>query len=115
VVRAALCDEAMRLTRSLTVLMPDEPEAWGLLALMLLQHSRRHARVGADGVPVTLEEQDLSRIGTRSRRDWRLWIALPAGGYPAPINCRPRSPPATRPRPRPGTPIGRRSPNCTTD
>ena len=61
VVRGALCDEAIRLTRSLTAMMPDEPEAWGLLALMLLQHSRRDARVRADGVPVTLEEQDRSR------------------------------------------------------
>jgi RNA polymerase sigma-70 factor, ECF subfamily len=61
VVRAALCDEAIRLTRSLTALMPDEPEARGLLALMLLQHSRRDARVGADGAPITLQEQDRSR------------------------------------------------------
>jgi len=61
VVRASLCDEAIRLARSLTALMPDEPEAWGLLALMLLQHSRRGARVGADGAPTTLEEQDRSR------------------------------------------------------
>jgi len=60
-VRASLCDEAIRLAGSLTALMPDEPEAWGLLALMLLQHSRRDARVGADGVPITLEEQDRSR------------------------------------------------------
>ena len=56
VVRAALCDEAMRLTRSLTVLMPDEPEARGLLTLLLLQRSRRDARVGGHGVPMTLKE-----------------------------------------------------------
>jgi len=41
--------------------MPDEPEAMGALALMLLHHSRRHARVGDDGELITLEDQDRSR------------------------------------------------------
>ncbi|MDQ1578820.1 MAG: polymerase sigma-70 factor, subfamily, partial [Microbacteriaceae bacterium] len=53
-----LASEAIRVTRALVQLMPDEPEAAGLLALMLLQDSRRDARMGADGVPLTLEEQD---------------------------------------------------------
>ena len=44
-VRRELCDEAIRLTRVLGGLMPDEPEVAGLLALMLLHHSRRDARV----------------------------------------------------------------------
>ncbi|HZE39376.1 MAG TPA: RNA polymerase sigma factor [Stackebrandtia sp.] len=59
-IRAELCDEAIRLTRLLTALMPDEPEAWGLLALLLLSHSRRDARVDADGELVLLADQDRS-------------------------------------------------------
>jgi RNA polymerase sigma-70 factor, ECF subfamily len=57
-VRGELCDEAIRLGRLLAVLMPDEPEALGLLALMLLQDSRRAARAGNE--LVLLEEQDRS-------------------------------------------------------
>jgi predicted RNA polymerase sigma factor len=57
-VRNDLCDEAIRLGKLLAVLMPDEPEALGLLALMLLQDSRRAARVGRDGELVLLEDQD---------------------------------------------------------
>ena len=48
-VRASLCAEAIRLARLLVALMPDEPEAIGLLALMLLHDSRRAARVDASG------------------------------------------------------------------
>jgi RNA polymerase sigma-70 factor, ECF subfamily len=59
-VRGDLCDEAIRLAKLLAVLMPDEPEALGLLALMLLQDSRRAARVGPDGELVLLEDQDRS-------------------------------------------------------
>jgi RNA polymerase sigma-70 factor (ECF subfamily) len=57
-VRASLCDEAIRLGRVLTELMPDEPEASGLLALMMLHHARRAARVDEAGDLVPLEEQD---------------------------------------------------------
>jgi RNA polymerase sigma-70 factor, ECF subfamily len=60
VVRGDLCDEAIRLGKLLAVLMPDEPEALGLLALMLLQDSRRAARVDPDGELVLLEDQDRS-------------------------------------------------------
>jgi RNA polymerase sigma-70 factor, ECF subfamily len=60
-VRQALCAEAIRLTRTLAELMPDEPEALGLLALMLLHHARRAGRVDDAGDLVTLEEQDRSR------------------------------------------------------
>jgi RNA polymerase sigma-70 factor, ECF subfamily len=60
-VRADLCDEAIRLARVLVGLMPGEPEAQGLLALMLLQHSRRDARSDASGELVLLEEQDRAR------------------------------------------------------
>lgn len=60
-VRVGLCADAIRLGRVLVRLMPDEPEAVGLLALMLLQDSRRAARVDAAGDLVTLEDQDRSR------------------------------------------------------
>jgi RNA polymerase sigma-70 factor (ECF subfamily) len=60
-VRAELCDEAIRLARVLHALMPREPEGAGLLALMLLQHSRRGARTDAEGELVLLEEQDRAR------------------------------------------------------
>ena len=67
-VRAELCDEAIRLGKLLAILMPDEPEVLGLLALMLLQDSRRAARVGADGELVLLEDQDRS-LWDRNRID----------------------------------------------
>jgi RNA polymerase sigma-70 factor, ECF subfamily len=60
-VRASLCDEAIRLAKLLAVLMPDEPEALGLLALMLLHDARRDARTAPDGSLVLLEDQDRSR------------------------------------------------------
>jgi RNA polymerase sigma-70 factor (ECF subfamily) len=59
-VRGDLCDEAVRLGKLLAVLMPDEPEVFGVLALMLFQDSRRAARVGPDGELVLLEHQDRS-------------------------------------------------------
>jgi RNA polymerase sigma-70 factor (ECF subfamily) len=57
-IRTGLCDEAIRLARLLRRLMPAEPEAAALQALMLLQHSRRDARVDSDGDLITLEDQD---------------------------------------------------------
>jgi RNA polymerase sigma-70 factor, ECF subfamily len=60
-VRSDLCAEAIRLARQLAELMPDEPEALGLLALMLLVESRRAARTAPDGSLVPLAEQDRSR------------------------------------------------------
>ena len=56
--RAALCDEAIRLARLLLRLFQTEPEIMGLLALMLLQHARVHARYDASGEIVLLENQD---------------------------------------------------------
>jgi RNA polymerase sigma-70 factor (ECF subfamily) len=67
-IRRDLCDEAIRLGKLLCVLMPDEPEALGLLALMLLQDSRREARVNPDGELVLLDEQDRS-LWNRARID----------------------------------------------
>ncbi len=60
VVRAELCREAIRLARIVTDLIPNEPEVRGLLALMLLQDSRRDARMTASGQLVLLEDQDRS-------------------------------------------------------
>ena len=61
IVRPDLTAEAIRLARLLATLMPDEPEATGLLALMLLHDARRASRLDADGELVTLEDQDRSR------------------------------------------------------
>ena len=66
-IRSALCDEAIRLARVLTSLLANEPqlaedpEALGLLALMLLHDSRRQSRVGPQGELILLDEQDRSR------------------------------------------------------
>ena len=60
-IRDQFCAEAIRLARVLVTLMPDEPEASGLLALLLLQDARRAARVDERGDLVTLEEQDRAR------------------------------------------------------
>jgi RNA polymerase sigma-70 factor (ECF subfamily) len=60
-VRVELCDEAIWLGRVVDRLLPEEPEALGLLALMLLQHSRRTARADDAGDLVLLEEQDRTR------------------------------------------------------
>jgi RNA polymerase sigma-70 factor (ECF subfamily) len=60
-VRDDLCAEAIRLGRLLAELMPDEPEVMGLLALMLLVHSRRTARTTIDGALVLLADQDRGR------------------------------------------------------
>jgi len=89
-----LAVEAIRLSRLLRDLMPNSDEAGGLLALMLLQHSRRSARV-VDGELVTLEDQDRSRwdtdaisealalLGGRRAGAW----AIP---HPGRTRCRPR-------------------------
>src|SRR5438270_995666 len=59
-IRRELCSEAIRLGRVLRAIDAKDPEGWGLLALMLLHDSRRHARADASGSLVTLEEQDRS-------------------------------------------------------
>jgi len=60
-VRADLCAEAVHLGRVLADLMPDEPEVWGVLALMLLTEARRPARTDPGGEIVLLADQDRSR------------------------------------------------------
>ena len=59
--RADLCEEALRLGRVLAELAPTEPEVHGLVALMEIQASRARARVGPDGDPILLLDQDRSR------------------------------------------------------
>jgi RNA polymerase sigma-70 factor, ECF subfamily len=62
--RAELCEEAIRLGKVLAVLMPDEAEAHGLLALMLLHDARREARLDEAGELVLLDDQDRSHWNT---------------------------------------------------
>jgi RNA polymerase sigma-70 factor, ECF subfamily len=83
VVRRELCDEAIRLARLLRQLMPDESEVRGLLALMLLHHSRRDARVDEQGGLVLLEHQDRSLWHAEEIREGieLAATALPRGPY----------------------------------
>jgi RNA polymerase sigma factor (sigma-70 family) len=59
--RPGLCDDAMRLGRILAELVPTEPEAHGLIALIEIQASRARARTARDGTPVLLNDQDRAR------------------------------------------------------
>ena len=59
--RPALCEDALRLGRVLAGLVPNEPEVHGLVALMEIQASRAHARVGPAGDPILLLDQDRTR------------------------------------------------------
>jgi len=81
--RAELAAEAIRLGRALAELMPDEPEVHGLLALMLLNESRRDARF-SDGTIVLLHEQDRSlwddRLVGQGRATLERALATGAGG-----------------------------------
>ena len=86
-IRADLTAEAIRLTRLIRALLPDDGEVAGLLALMLLTEARRPARVSATGELVTLDEQDrgawdaaLIAEGHRLVRE-RLASGLPPGRY----------------------------------
>jgi len=84
-VRRELCAEAIRLTRIVVELLPDAPEAAGLLALMLLHDARRDARVGEDGELVLLEAQDRSRWDAdRIEEGRRRLEAALAEGHPGP-------------------------------
>ena len=110
-VRHSLTDEAIRLARTLTELMPDEPEALALLALMLLHDARRGGRVDGGGDLVPLEEQDRMRWDQNAIDEGvELLDAARSRGR---TRCRRRSPHATRPRPTRRRPTGPRSPRCT--
>ncbi|MFE0628884.1 RNA polymerase sigma factor [Streptomyces sp. NPDC058864] len=84
--RPALCEDALRLARVLTGLMPKEPEAHGLAALLEIQASRSAARTGPDGQPVLLADQDRRRWDQLLiRRGFAaLARAEAAGGPPGP-------------------------------
>ena len=85
-VRDDLCREAIRLGRLLVELMPDEPEAVGLLALMLLAAARRDARTDADGALVPLPAQDRARWDAGLVAEGRdLVRPLPAPGPARPV------------------------------
>jgi RNA polymerase sigma-70 factor, ECF subfamily len=79
--RPALCEEALRLGRVLAELAPEEPEVHGLIALLEIQASRLAARLGPDGKPVLLLDQDRSRwdplLIVRGRRALQRAEALP--------------------------------------
>jgi hypothetical protein len=113
--RRSLCAEAIRLSRVLAALMPDEPEALGLLALMLLHDARREGRVDESGDLVPLEQQDRSRWDRaddrrRTAHSRRGDTAHASGPLPSTGGDRrvPRQRPSARPRP-----TGSRSPGST--
>jgi RNA polymerase sigma factor (sigma-70 family) len=84
--RPALCTEALRLGRVLAGLMPAEPEVHGLVALMEIQASRIPARLGPDGLPVPLPEQNRGRWDQLLiRRGFTALLRAPRlGGPPGP-------------------------------
>ena len=115
-VRHDLTAEAIRLTRLVRELMPEDGEVAGLLALMLLTEARRSARVSASGELVTLDEQDrgtwdaaLIAEGHRLVRE-----RLAAGWLQVATRSSPRSTPCTPPLATRATPTGGRSSPCTT-
>ena len=101
-VRTDLCDEAIRLARIVAALLPERGRgASGCSSLMLLQHSRRDARVDADGRPGAARgpgPRDVEHA-TRSTRGWRCSHGRRRSGSPGRTRSRPRSPPSTPPRP----------------
>ena len=107
-IRRELCAEAIRLARIVVSLLPDEPEARGLLALMLLHDARRDARVGPRGEIILLDDQD------RARWDAARIDGGPGAGRGGPersggpgrTSSRQRSPPSTTRRRRRPTPTG---------
>jgi RNA polymerase sigma-70 factor, ECF subfamily len=112
--RTDLSGEAIRLTRVLVAMLPREPEARGLLALMLLTDARRAARVDAAGELVLLEDQDRSRWDREEIAEGlRLSGEAAAGGPPARTRSRPGLPPPTTKRQPPRRPTGSGSPVST--
>ena len=109
-----LAREAIRLARVLAVLMPDEPEAHGMLALMLLHDARRPARTDAAATWSRWTNR-IDRSGTliRSPRARRSWTGPCAVTGRARSRSRRPSRPAMPPRPSRTRPTGRRSSGCT--
>ena len=112
--RPDLAAEAIRLTRLLHRLLPDDSEIAGLLALMLLTDARRPARTGPHGELIPLPEQDRTRWDPASSTKASNWLPPRSPAAPsAPTNSRPRSPPSTTKLPTPTPPTGPRSPRFT--
>jgi RNA polymerase sigma-70 factor, ECF subfamily len=88
-IRTELADEAIRLARVLIETLPDEPEAQALLALMLLQHSRREARLDESGEMVLLSDQDRS-LWDRSQIDQGLRLVEGLTGVVGPYSIQAR-------------------------
>lgn len=87
VVRQQLVDESIRLGRLLHALMPDEASVTGLLALMVLQDSRRATRIDADGAIVLLADQDRTQWDHDEIREGVAWVGQAlrrAGDHPHP-------------------------------
>jgi RNA polymerase sigma-70 factor (ECF subfamily) len=85
-IRHELCDEGVRLAQLLAALLPGEPEVHGLLALVLLQDSRRGTRLGPEGELVLLEDQDRARWDRARIAEGQVELARaqgigPAGAY----------------------------------
>lgn len=78
-IRRELCAEAIRLARTVVSLLPEEPEARGLLALMLLHDARRDARVGSGGELILLDDQDRGRWDAARIDEGRALVAAALG------------------------------------
>ena len=96
--RRELAREGLELARQFARLMPDEPEAAGLAALLELHEARAATRFDGWGRLVLLEEQDRQPLGPRAHRAGRGAAAAGGGARPARARtrCRPASPPSTR-------------------
>ena len=110
--RVELTAEAIRLTRAVHALLPDDGEVAGLLALMLLTDARRPARTAPDGSLIPLAEQDAG-TGPRSTRASRWSPARWAARRSGRTRCRRPSRRCTTRRRAPRTPTGRRCSRCT--
>ncbi|XXV22627.1 sigma-70 family RNA polymerase sigma factor [Sorangium sp. So ce1389] len=108
--RSDLSSEAIRLTRTVHALLPDDGEVAGLLALMLLTDARRAARTGPAGELIPLDEQDRGRWDQRAIAEGVALVSTALSrGSVGPYQCRPRSRRCTTRRRAPTTRTGRRS------
>ncbi len=114
-IRRELCAEAIRLARTVVSLLPDEPEATGLLALMLLHDARRDARVGPRGELMLLGDQDRGLWDADRIAEGQALVVRGAFGETprSRIRSRPRSPRSTTRPPHLPRPTGRRSSRST--
>ena len=118
--RPTLCEEALRLGRILANLVPNEPEAHGLVALMEIQASRSKARTTPTGEPILLLDQNrahwdqlLIRRGLAALAQAEQLTDGINNKPKAPTPCKPPSPPATPEPPPPKPPTGPASPPST--